>query len=130
MDVSDSINITSFTFKVTAKNSLPTVSLLQNLTKVYDVDSAPITESIDMNTYFLKSHVNIGEVLDFFSKVNLPGWLTIGNDDLIVNITASTFSLGTTTLNIYVKDSSGESSLTSVTATIILDKAPYYPDLS
>ena len=83
-----------------------------------------------MNTYFLKSHVNIGEVLDFFSKVNLPGWLTIGNDNLIVNIAASTFSLGTTTLNIYVKDSSGESSLTSVTATIILDKAPYYPDLS
>ena len=86
MDVSDSINITSFKFKVTAKNSLPTVSLLQNLTKLYDVDSAPITESIDMNTYFLKSHVNIGEVLDFFSKVNLPGWLTIGKDDLIVKI--------------------------------------------
>ena len=42
-----------------------------------------------MNTYFLKSHVNIGEVLDFFSKVNLPGWLTIGKDDLIVKISDS-----------------------------------------
>jgi hypothetical protein len=102
---------------------------LGDLSKVYDIDSLPISETIDLSALLTNCDTDADDFLGFYyTKQALPPWLSFSNDNIIVNLNDSFYSPGATTVDIYVNDSSNEPSLIPVTAMFILEKAPYYPD--
>jgi hypothetical protein len=102
---------------------------LGSLIKVYDIDSLPISDTVDLSILLTKTDTDIGDLLGFyFTKQDLPPWLSLSNNNITVNLDDSFYSPGTTVVEIYVNDSSNSTSLIPVAATFILEKAPYYPD--